>query len=159
MKIIIFGCGRVGSRLAVLLHSLGHDVSVIDYNPDAFLKLPETYKGTNILGNGMDDDVLRRAGIEKADALIAVTQGDNRNIMVSEIAKYIYNVPKVITRVYDPVRCEMFGKLGLDTSSPTLTFTNAISEDLLQGWAVPEPSDPKEEEPEKAEDPKEEVAQ
>lgn len=155
MNIIIFGCGRVGSRLAVLLNSLGHTVSVIDSNPDAFLKLPDSYKGTNILGNGMDDDVLRRAGIEKADALIAVTQGDNRNIMVSEIARFIYKVPKVITRVYDPVRCEMFGKLGLDTSSPTLTFTNAISDDLLKGWTVPEPSDPDESE----EKPEEEVAQ
>ena len=155
MKIIIFGCGRVGSKLAVLLSSLGHDISVIDSSPDAFLKLPDTYKGTNILGNGMDDDVLKRAGIENADALIAVTQGDNRNIMVSEIAKFVYKVPKVITRVYDPVRCEMFGKLGLDTSSPTITFTNAISDDLLKGWTVPEPTDP-ESAPEKNE---EEVAQ
>ena len=140
MKIVIFGCGRVGSQLAVLLSSLGHEISIIDSNPDAFLKLPETYKGTNILGNGMDDDVLRRAGIENADAFIAVTQGDNRNIMVSEMAKFVYNVPKVITRVYDPVRCEMFGKLGLDTSSPTITFTNAISDDLLKGSVVPKPS-------------------
>ena len=131
MKVIILGCGRVGSQLATMFDKSGHSVVILDNQQAAFSKRPETFKGKALLGSGMDVDLLKKAGIEEADAFIAVTQGDNRNIMFSEMAKFIYDVPKVITRVYDPIRCEMFGKLGLETICPTTSFTNVISDKLL----------------------------
>ena len=102
MKVIIVGCGRVGSRMAVELFNEGHDVSVIDRNPVAFDKLQNVFDGQMIIGTGIDEDVLIRAGIKEADALISVAKGDNTNIMVGQIAKFLFKVPKVIVRIVDP---------------------------------------------------------
>lgn len=121
MFVVIMGCGRVGARLATLLVEAGHEVTVLDVDKEAFTRrLPVDFQGTTLVGNGIDVDVLRRAGIERADAFAAVTQGDNRNIMASQIAKHIFHVPKVVTRIYDPIRQETFAALGLDTISPTV---------------------------------------
>ena len=130
MKVIIMGCGRVGARLAGLLDTDGHDVTVLDINEYSFRRLPPDFKGTALLGNGIDDEVLKRAGIEAADVFIALTQGDNRNVLASQIAKHIFRVPRVICRFYDPLRQEMYGTLGLETFSPTTTFAQMLKEKL-----------------------------
>jgi trk system potassium uptake protein TrkA len=120
MYVIIMGCGRVGARLANMLVETGHEVLVLDLNPSAFDRLGSDFAGQTMVGNGIDLEVLLRAGIERADAFAAVTQGDNRNIMASQIAKHIYNVKHVVTRIYDPIRQDTFQALGLDAISPTV---------------------------------------
>ena len=120
MYVVIMGCGRVGARLAKLLVNAGHEVAVLDTNTSAFDRLGSDFPGTTIVGNGTDMETLRGAGIERADAFAAVTQGDNRNIMASQIAKHIFNVPRVVTRIYDPIRTDTFKALGLDAISPTV---------------------------------------
>ena len=119
MKIVILGCGRVGSTLANILDQAGHEVSVIDFSSEAFQRLSPDFKGETIPGNGVDEEVLIRAGIREADAFAAVTNGDNRNIMASQIAKEIFKVKKVVCRIYDPIREETYRELGLETISPT----------------------------------------
>jgi trk system potassium uptake protein TrkA len=119
VKIVILGCGRVGSTLATMLDRAGHSISVIDYSSDAFQRLSHDFNGTTIVGNGVDEEVLIRAGIKEADAFVAVTNGDNRNIMASQIAKEIFRVKKVMCRIYDPIREETYHELGLETVSPT----------------------------------------
>ena len=113
------GCGRVGAQLATMLSKDGHDVTIMDINPGAFNRLPEEFRGRRVVGNGIDQDALRRAGIEGADAFVAVTQGDNRNIMSAQIAKHLFKVPRVVCRIYDPIREEIYHTLGLRTISPT----------------------------------------
>lgn len=119
MKIVIMGCGRVGARLAGQLEADGYEVTILDVDPYSFRRLPADFRGTALAGDGTDQDILRQAGIEQADVFAAVTQGDNRNIMASQIAKHIFGVPKVLCRIYDPIREELFKSLGLDTISPT----------------------------------------
>ncbi len=119
MKFVILGCGRVGSTLAMMLDRAGHTVSVIDYSSDSFQRLSPEFGGVTTLGNGVDEEVLVRAGIKEADAFVAVTNGDNRNIMASQIAKEIFKVKKVMCRIYDPIREETYHDLGLETISPT----------------------------------------
>jgi trk system potassium uptake protein TrkA len=126
MYVIIMGCGRVGARLANLLSNDGHEVLVLDTDTRAFNRLGSAYSGQRMLGTGIDIDVLRKAGIERADAFAAVTQGDNRNIMASQIAKHIFKVPKVVTRIYDPIRQDTYAALGLETISPTVIGASAV---------------------------------
>jgi len=130
MKVVIMGCGRVGAQLAELLDGDGHQVTVLDTDAYSFRRLPPTFNGTALLGNGTDEDVLKRAGIEEADAFVAVTQGDNRNVMAAQIAKHIFNVPKVICRIYDPLRRELYSTLGLETFSPTTIFAQMLKEKI-----------------------------
>jgi trk system potassium uptake protein TrkA len=118
--VIIMGCGRVGARLANLLEAAGHEVTILDLTPQAFDRLGPDFRGSKIIGDGKDAEVLKRAGIERADAFAACTQGDNRNIMASQVAKVMYDVPKVVTRIYDPIRKDTFATLGLDALSPTV---------------------------------------
>lgn len=119
MKIIILGCGRVGATLATLMSKDHHDVTVIDLNGDAFARLGLGFNGRTHVGDGTDEDVLRRAGLENADAFAAVTNGDNRNIMASQIAREIFKVKKVVCRIYDPIREETYREMGLETFCPT----------------------------------------
>jgi trk system potassium uptake protein len=119
LKIVILGCGRVGSTLATMLDQAGHTVSIIDFSSDSFQRLSPNFGGETIPGNGVDEEVLIRAGIKEADAFAAVTNGDNRNIMASQIAKEIFKVKKVVCRIYDPIREETYHELGLETISPT----------------------------------------
>jgi len=130
MKVVIMGCGRVGGRLAGLLESDGHDVTVLDNDSYSFRRLPPGFRGTALLGNGIDADVLRRAGIEEADVFVAVTQGDNRNVMSCQIARHIFNVPRVVCRIYDPLRRDLFEELGLEAISPTTIFAQILREKL-----------------------------
>lgn len=128
MKIVILGCGRVGATLADMFSKSGHAVSVIDQSSDAFQRLSPDFQGTTFVGNGVDEDVLVRAGIREADAFAAVTNGDNRNIMASQIAKELFKVKKVVCRIYDPIREETYHELGLETISPTVVGSQLIFE-------------------------------
>jgi trk system potassium uptake protein TrkA len=130
MKILIMGCGRVGARLASLLDEDGHDVTILDIDTYSFHRLPPSFGGTALFGNGIDEDVLKKAGIEDADVFVAVTQGDNRNVMACQIAKHIFNVPRVVCRIYDPLREEMYAALGLETISPTKVFSQLLREKI-----------------------------
>jgi trk system potassium uptake protein len=134
--IIIMGCGRVGARLAQMLVAAGHEVTIMDMSSSAFSRLGPDFKGTTILGDGTDQEVLKRAGIERVDAFVAATQGDNRNIMSSQIAKHVFGVKHVVTRIYDPLRSDTFTTLGLRAISPTIIGANAFYEELT-GQAAP----------------------
>ncbi|MCX6003056.1 MAG: TrkA family potassium uptake protein [Chloroflexi bacterium] len=126
MKVVIMGCGRVGARLAGQLDASGHSVTVLDVDSYSFRRLPPGYKGKTLVGNGIDMESLKKAGIESGEVFVAVTQGDNRNIMAAQIAKHIFNVPKVICRIYDPLRQELYQTLGLEAISPTTIFTDVL---------------------------------
>lgn len=126
------GCGRVGARVAQMLTRSGHEVTIMDVKSSAFGRLGSDFRGSTILGNGIDQEVLKRAGIERADAFVAATQGDNRNIMASQIAQHVFGVKKVVTRIYDPLRSDTFAALGLQAISPTIIGANAFYE-LLTG--------------------------
>jgi len=115
MYIIVVGCGKVGSNLAKELSVNNHDVVVIDSDPEKFTQLGSGFNGKTILGIPIDEEILLQAGIEKADALAAVSPDENMNIMVCQIAKEIYKIPRVIPRVYDPDRDIFFQELGLNT--------------------------------------------
>jgi trk system potassium uptake protein TrkA len=130
MKVIIMGCGRVGARLAGLLDADGHNVTVLDTDSYSFRRLSPGFKGKALVGNGIDEEVLKRAGIEQADAFVAVTQGDNRNIMAVQIAKHIFGVPRAICRIYDPLRQELYQSLGLESISPTTIFADLLKKKL-----------------------------
>ena len=130
MKVVIMGCGRVGSRLAGLLDADGHSVTILDTNSDQFRRLPPDFNGTALVGNGIDEESLKKAGIEEADAFVAVTQGDNRNVMAAQICKHIFNVPRVICRLYDPLRQELYSTLGLEAFSPTTMIAEMLREKL-----------------------------
>lgn len=119
MNVIIMGCGRVGARLAGTLDAEGHKVTILDTDSYSFRRLAPSFAGEALVGSGSDEDSLINAGIHEADIFIAVTQGDNRNVMATQIAKHIFNVPRGICRIYDPIREEMYRELGLETISPT----------------------------------------
>lgn len=119
MNVIVMGCGRLGSRIATILDQEGHHVTVLDSNEAAFKRLPSGFKGDRVVGNAMDASTLERGGIAQADAFFALTQGDNRNYFASQMAREVYQVKRVLCRVYDPVREEIFRDLGLETFSPT----------------------------------------
>jgi trk system potassium uptake protein TrkA len=133
VNIVILGCGRVGARLATMMDREGHTISVIDYSSEAFRRLEPNFSGSTMVGNGVDEEVLIRAGIKEADAFVAVTNGDNRNIMASQIAKEIFNIKKVVCRIYDPIRESTYNELGLETICPTVIgaqmLFDAISSD------------------------------
>src|SRR5436305_14049347 len=133
------GCGRVGARVALMLTKAGHEVTIMDVKSSAFSRLGQDYKGTTILGDGTDQEVLKRAGIERADAFVAATQGDNRNIMASQIAQHVFALKHVVTRIYDPLRSDTFATLGLRAISPTIIGANAFYEELTgeQAPALP----------------------
>lgn len=132
MNVVIMGCGRVGGLLATLLDEAGHNVTVLDVDPYSFRWLPKSFKGNALVGDGTDEDTLRKAGIENADTFVSVTQGDNRNVMAAQIAKHVFNVSKVVSRIYDPLREEMYHNLGLDTISPT-TVSAKMLMDVITG--------------------------
>ncbi len=130
MHIVIMGCGRVGSRLARRLERQGHSVAIIDKNPEAFHLLGLDFKGKVVEGVGFDKETLIKAGIEKADAFIAVSSGDNSNFVSSRIAKDHFRVPKVVTRIYDPRRADIYRHVGVPTVAPVTWGINKIF-DLL----------------------------
>ena len=130
MNVVIMGCSRVGAQLATMMDAEGHKVTIVDVDSFSFRKLPPTFNGTAIVGSGLDEEALKKAGIESANVFVAVTQGDNRNVMACQIARHIYKVPKVVCRIYDPIREEMYRNLGLITVSPTKVVAKLLRDQI-----------------------------
>ncbi len=133
MYVIVVGCGRVGSELATMLSTEGHDVVVIDKNKDAFRRLGATFNGITLHGYGYDEETLKAAGIDKCDAFAAVTDLDNSNMMAAEVATKIYGVSRVVTRLYNPERARTLQTLGLDHVCGTTMVAQAILDKLSTG--------------------------
>ena len=132
MNIMIGGCGRVGSQLAVLLSQEGHNVTIIDKNIDSFKRLGGTFNGVTAVGNAFDEKLLRELKIEKQDAFVSVTSGDNTNLMASQIARKMFKVPRVIARVYDPQRADIYKKFDLDIISGTTLVAAMIRDKIIE---------------------------
>ena len=130
MKIVIVGCGRVGAALAESYDRAGHDVLIVDTRTDAFDRLPSTFGGRAIRGDGTDKDVLRRAGAEGADVFLAMTEGDNRNVMAAQLAAETLDIEQVIAKINDPVRAEAYAALGIATLCRTGLMHDAVNEFL-----------------------------
>jgi trk system potassium uptake protein TrkA len=128
MKVIIMGCGRVGEQLARLMADEGHKVAVIDQDANALARLGIDFKGQKVRGIGFDRQVLIRAGIENADAFAATSSSDNANIVAARIARHMFRVPRVVTRLYDPQRAEIYRRLGMLTISSTTWGAERIRE-------------------------------
>jgi trk system potassium uptake protein len=131
MRYLIVGCGRVGSALAKLLDADGHEVIVVDENPAAFKRLGTNFRGHVVVGTGIDYDVLKRAGAKTADGFVAVTDGDNRNIMAALIARRMFGISHVVCRIYDPPRGQLYRDLGVQTVIPTTVNAKLIRDSLM----------------------------
>ncbi|MFA5362772.1 MAG: TrkA family potassium uptake protein [Candidatus Omnitrophota bacterium] len=132
MFVVIVGCGRVGSELAQLLSSEGHDIVVIDKSPASLERLGNTFNGVVLVGNGFNPALLKQINIERADVFCAVTNGDNTNLVAAQVAKRIFHVPKVIARVYDPQRAHIYAALGLDVISGTTLFASMLRDKIVE---------------------------
>jgi len=128
MNIIIMGCGRVGSQVSQLLVRQGHAVTVIDHDENALARLGPDFKGNVVRGLGFDRNVLQRAGVETAEGFVSASASDNANIVAARIARNIFRVPRVVARLYDPVRAEIYQRLGLTTISSTAWGAERIVE-------------------------------
>jgi trk system potassium uptake protein TrkA len=126
VKVIIGGCGRVGAMLATKLSAEGHNVVVIDKDPISFARLGKSFSGLTLRGMVFDKGVLDKAGADRTDAYIAVTSGDNSNVVSATIAREIYRIPKVVARIFDPRRAEIYRRLGIQTVSSVAWATNEI---------------------------------
>ncbi len=133
VHVIVVGCGRVGSGLAVGLVDEGHTVTVVDRNGKAFRRIPDGWAGTTVVGSGFDRDDLDRAGAKHADALAAVTSGDNSNILTARIARETYGIPNVVARIYDPRRAQIYLKLGIPTVATVSWTIDQVHRRLLPG--------------------------
>jgi len=138
MHVVIMGCGRVGSSLGQELDARGHSVAIIDQDPASFRKLASTFGGRTIAGVGFDRDRLIEAGIERADAFAAVSSGDNSNIISARVARETFKVPKVIARIYDPRRAEIYQRLGIETVASvawtTRQMVHSIMPEKVEDW-------------------------
>lgn len=136
MRVVIMGCGRTGTELARMLDDAGHDVTVIDYSQSAFGRLPEGFRGRTVVGNGVDQDVLREAGVATADVFVSATSGDNRNIMAGQIAREVFQVPRVVSRIKDPNRARFFSALGIHvdcrTTEGSQVLLDRVTDEALQ---------------------------
>jgi trk system potassium uptake protein len=126
VKIVIVGCGRVGAALAEAFDSAGHQVVILDTSTRAFDRLSDSFKGQAIRGDGTDEDVLRKAGAEGADMFLALTEGDNRNVMATQVATENLSVGKALAKINDPVRAAAYAELGIATVCRTTMLTDAI---------------------------------
>ena len=130
MFVLIMGCGRLGAELAALLEGDGHEVTILDVDKYAFDHLAPDFKGHKVLGDGTDQDTLRRAGAERADAFIAATRGDNRNALASQVARHVFNIKRVGSVIFDPIREEVYHGLGLRTINPTKIEARLLRESI-----------------------------
>lgn len=131
VHVVVVGCGRVGSSLAMSLVSSGHSVAIVDRRSEAFRRLPADFAGTTIQGIGFDRDRLREAGIEGAGGLAAVTSGDNSNVLIARVARETFGVERVVARIYDPRRAEIYQRLGLATVATVSWTTDQVIRRLL----------------------------
>jgi trk system potassium uptake protein TrkA len=127
MKIVIAGCGRVGAVLAEAFDAAGHQVVVMDLSTQAFDRLPSEFRGSAIRGDGTDEDTLRRAGAEDADVFLALTEGDNRNVMAAQVASEKLAIERVVAKINDPVRAAAYAELGIATICRTTMLADAVS--------------------------------
>ena len=128
MHVIVVGCGRVGAFTAAALARSGNQVAVIDRDPISFRLLPVNFSGITLVGHAFDKETLERAGIAEADAFVSVTSGDNTNIVAARVAKEIYRVPDVVSRIYDPQRADIYRRFGIQTFAPTAWSAGKIVE-------------------------------
>jgi trk system potassium uptake protein len=142
VHVVIVGCGRVGSTLALSLVSSGHSVAVIDRKSDAFFRLRENFSGQTIAGIGFDRDVLEEAGIKKASAVVAVTNGDNSNILVARVAREHFGIENVVSRISDPKRAEIYERLGIATVATVKWTSDRILRRILPDLPAVEWTDP-----------------
>jgi trk system potassium uptake protein len=142
VHVVIMGCGRVGSTLARSLEDRNHSIAVIDTNADAFRRLGPAFSGTKVLGIGFDQKVLEEAGIEKADAFAAVSSGDNSNIIAARVARETFGIQKVVARIYDPGRAEVYQRLGITTVATVKWTADQVLRRLLPAGAEPDFRDP-----------------
>jgi trk system potassium uptake protein TrkA len=142
VHVVIMGCGRVGSTLARSLEDRNHTVSVIDNNADAFRRLGPSFNGRKVIGIGFDGDVLREAGIEKADAFSAVSSGDNSNIIAARVAREQFGIQNVVARIYDPGRAEVYQRLGIPTVATVKWTADQVLRRLLPAGTEPDFRDP-----------------
>jgi trk system potassium uptake protein TrkA len=133
MRVIIVGCGRVGARVASELDQRGENVTVIDISARAFSRLPASFKGETVRGNGTDEDTMRSAGADQADIVMTLTEGDNRNALAAQLAKHRFDVPRVIAKINDPLRGEAYRALGLETICRTVILSDALVTAAQQG--------------------------
>ncbi len=134
MDVVIFGCGRTGSTLALQLSTLGHQVTIIEQNPVALRRLGAEHSCRVVIGSGLDDDILLQAGIEKASVFFALTRGDNTNLMAGQVVKLRFNVPKVCIKVADPLRADAYRKLGYHCITPS-----ALTAGMMKDWIIEKP--------------------
>jgi len=132
MRAVIVGCGRVGATMARALDTGGHEVTIIDLVTRAFDRLPATFRGNAVRGDGTDEDTLRRAGAEGADIFLALTEGDNRNIMAAQLALEALGIGRVFAKVNDPVRAQAYSELGIGTICRTTMMADALLDALGQ---------------------------
>ena len=130
MYVVIMGCGRLGAELAVMLEADGHEVAILDVDKYAFAHLPPDFKGQKVLGDGTDQDTLRRAGAERADAFVAATRGDNRNALAAQVAKHVFEIKRVGSVIFDPIREEVYRSLGMRTINPTKLEAGLLRESI-----------------------------
>lgn len=142
MHVIVLGSGRIGSSLAVRLDEDGHTVSIVDRDRESFRRLPDRFAGRAVLGSGYDRDVLEQAGIGEAEAVAAVMYGDNSNIVAARIAKENYAVPRVVARIKDPRRAEIYQRLGIPTVPMVTWTTDQVRRRLIDGDTTPDWTDP-----------------
>lgn len=138
MKVVIVGCGRVGAVLAEAFDTAGHEVIVLDMSTRAFDRLHGSFRGTAIRGDGTDEDTLRRAGAEDADVFLALTEGDNRNVMAAQIAAEALAVKRVVAKINDPVRAAAYSDLGIATLCRTILMADAVLDHVgMQSSGMP----------------------
>ena len=126
MRAVIVGCGRVGATMARMLETAGHDVTIVDHITRAFDRLPAPFRGNAVRGDGTDEDTLRRAGAEGADLFLALTEGDNRNIMAAQMALEALGIHRVYAKVNDPLRAKAYAELGIGTICRTTMMADAL---------------------------------
>ncbi len=131
LRVVILGCGRVGAALARQLAQEGHAVAIVDLARDAFRRLGTHFKGQRVVGTGLDQSTLKQAGIDQADIFIAVTQGDNTNIMAAQVARDVFQVARVIARIYDPIRAQEYREMGINTLCTTTLAAGLIRSEAL----------------------------
>lgn len=126
MKFVIMGCGRLGRTVATELDSEGHEVVMIDFDEGAFHLLPAGFSGRTVLGNGVDKEIQRQAGTPDADVFMALANGDNRNAMAAQVAKHLHGVERVIARIFDTPRAEIYSELGVEAVNPTSIVADLV---------------------------------
>ena len=136
VKLVVIGCGRVGSRIARDFQDDGWDVTVVDEQEEALTRLGSSWAGGFVVGHGMDSTILRRAGVDEADAVVVATNGDNTNLVIGQVVKKRYGIETVVVRVLDPARAEFYAARGMETVCPTQTAISELAQRVRTAAAV-----------------------